>query len=162
MTDYRELDVANPSSSELFNFKQTVKIIFHGYTIKATIGNFDFFDIKLGKNYSRINSNNWNIGWVPPVAEQLAKIIDGYVIFVDYGRVSNCSYDRSVLEIVPSIGYYVASVLPRFNFDPSKVELIGHSLGAHMAGYVGAALNGSLQRITGDLTLKIFQKFIFI
>lgn len=91
---------------------------------------------------------------MPPVADQLAKVIDGYVIFVDYGHISNCSYERSVLEIVPSVGYYVAKVLSIFNFDPLKMELIGHSLGAHMAGYVGAALNGSLQRITGDLILN--------
>ena len=31
----------------------------------------------------------------------------------------------------------------------SKVHLIGHSLGAHISGYAGAALNGQIARISG-------------
>lgn len=86
---------------------------------------------------------------MPPTGKQLAKVIDGYVIIVDYGPIANCSYERTVLEIAPSIAYYVANIIRNFNFDLQEIELIGHSLGGHIVGYIGAALNGAIQRITG-------------
>lgn len=43
----------------------------------------------------------------------------------------------------------MADVIRNFNFDPRKIELVGHSFGAHVVGYTGAALNGAIQKITG-------------
>lgn len=97
-------------------------------------------------------------GWLPPTGKRLSKIFDGYIILVDYGAISNCSADRSVFEIIPSVGYFVADVIRNFNFDPQKIELVGHSFGAHISGYTGASLNGVIQKITGKL--KIINKFI--
>lgn len=80
---------------------------------------------------------------------QLANDFCGYVISVDYGTIANCSYARTVAEIVPSVATYVAQIIERFNFDPKKIEMVGHSIGAHLCGYVGAAFNGDIQKITG-------------
>lgn len=90
-----------------------------------------------------------------PTGFALANATNGTVILVDYKNVSSCSYSRSVQEIVPSIGVYLAEVIARLNLDTDKIELIGHSLGAHIAGYVGASLNGSIGRITGLFKKKI-------
>lgn len=68
-----------------------------------------------------------------------------------------------MFEIIPSIGYFVANVIRNFNFDPQKIELVGHSFGAHIAGYTGASLNGDIQKITGNLNImdKITYDFDF-
>lgn len=79
----------------------------------------------------------------------LANATNSTVILVDYKNVSSCSYSRSVQEIAPSIGNYLAQVITRLELDTDNIELIGHSLGAHIAGYAGASLNGTIGRITG-------------
>lgn len=93
---------------------------------------------------------------MPPTGKQLSKLFNGYVILVDYGAISTCGFLKSVREIVPSVAEYTIDVIEDFKFDPRKIELIGHSLGAHLAGYVGAAFDGDIQRITG-VFLFIFQ-----
>lgn len=87
----------------------------------------------------------------------LSNAIDGIVILVDYGMLSSCTYSRTVSEIVPAIGYYLAGFITSFYLDLSKVELIGFGLGAHIAGYAGCALNGAINRITG-ITFGIKKK----
>lgn len=82
----------------------------------------------------------------------------GYVILVDYALISNCSYGRIAVEITPSVSNYVANVIKSLNFNPHKMELIGLSNGAHLAGYIGAALNGEVQRITGEKKTRIWFK----
>lgn len=84
-----------------------------------------------------------------PTGFALANATNGTVILVDYKNISSCSYSRSVQEIVPSIGVYLAEVITRLKLDTDKIEIVGHSLGAHIAGYAGCQLNGSIGRITG-------------
>lgn len=79
----------------------------------------------------------------------LANVTNATVILVDYGKISDCNYVRSVEEIVPAVGRYIAEVISDLDLDPSKIEIIGHSLGAHIAGYAASALNGNIKRITG-------------
>lgn len=86
-----------------------------------------------------------------PTGIALANAANGTVILVDYKNVSSCSYSRSVDEIVPAVGSYLAQVITELDIDVDRIELIGHSLGAHIAGYAGAALNGTISRITGEL-----------
>lgn len=97
------------------------------------------------------------IGWMEPTGFALANATNGTVILVDYKNISSCSYSRSVQEIVPSIGLYLAEIITQLKLDTDKVELIGHSLGAHIAGYAGASLNGSISRITG-----LYEKQLFV
>lgn len=66
-----------------------------------------------------------------PTGIALANATNGIVILVDYKNVSSCSYSRTVEEIVPSIGSYIAQVIDELELDTDKIELIGHSLGTH-------------------------------
>lgn len=88
-------------------------------------------------------------GWMEPVGKQLASATNGLVILVDYGTISSCTYSRILLEIVPSIGYYLAQFISKFYLDVGQIELIGFGLGAHISGITGSALNGAINRITG-------------
>lgn len=41
-----------------------------------------------------------------------------------------------------------------FQYSPSQIHIIGHSLGAHAAGDVGRRIRG-IKRITGKLIMKM-------
>lgn len=79
----------------------------------------------------------------------LANVTNATVILIDYGDISDCNYDRTVEEIVPQLGLYLSQVISDLDLDPNNIEIIGHSLGAHIAGYAAGALKGSIKRITG-------------
>lgn len=72
------------------------------------------------------------------------------MIAVDFGAISNCSVAQTVAEINPSVAQRVTDVIRMFNFNIRRIELIGHSFGAQIAGLIGANLNGRIQRITGE------------
>lgn len=124
-----------------------MKFIIHGYTDKVqfnqTGSNKFSFLFFLPTNFEFLQ------GWMEPTGVALANATKGMVILVDYKNVSSCSYSRSVDEIVPSVGNYLAQVIEQLKLDTNRIELIGHSIGAHIAGYTGAILNGSIARITG-------------
>jgi len=62
-------------------------------------------------------------------------------------------YPRAVANI-PIVAAYVArfineKLLDEAEMDPSRVQLIGHSLGAHLAGFIGKNTRSKLGRIYG-------------
>lgn len=91
-----------------------------------------------------------------PTGRQLAKTFDGYVVLVDYDDISGCAYGKSVREVTHAMAEYIAEVIRDLNLDPRKIEMIGHSLGAHLAGSVGVKFHGALERITGN-SMIIFE-----
>ncbi|XP_055304651.1 phospholipase A1-like [Sitodiplosis mosellana] len=128
MEYYYQLDLNNTDDRNMVIQEDDIKFLIHGYTDKVQFN---------------------KTGWMEPTGVALANATNGIVILVDYQNVSSCSYGRSVDEIVPSIGSYLARVIQELELDTDIIELIGHSLGAHIAGYAGATLNGTLSRITG-------------
>lgn len=86
-----------------------------------------------------------------PTGKQAAIASNGVAILVDYFNISDCMYPRVAREFAPSIGLRVADVLAKLQILPENVEVVGHSIGAHIAGYIGSALNGKVKRITGKL-----------
>lgn len=93
-----------------------------------------------------------------PTGYALANSSNSIVVLVDYGNISSCNYERTVEEIVPSVGIYLAEFIRSYDLDPNKIELVGHSLGAHVAGYTGASMNGTIFRITGKVHRWNFKK----
>lgn len=92
-------------------------------------------------------------GFVPITGAQLIKVFEGYVRTVDWGAISNCTVNQTTFGITPSVGYFLADVIRNFNLNPRKIELIGRSVGGQIIGYTGAALNGTIARITGRKNL---------
>lgn len=82
--------------------------------------------------------------------------LGGYnVISVDWGNIAkNKNYMLPVL-MTTKIGNLLARIIDNFAalglIEPLDVHLIGHSLGAHIAGTCGASVvSGRIGRITGE------------
>ena len=62
---------------------------------------------------------------------------------MDEGRMCSFLYWKAASNC-DLIGQHVAEFLTFLNVSPSAVHVLGHSLGAHMAGFVGKAMDGAL------------------
>ncbi|KAG7212404.1 hypothetical protein KM043_012722 [Ampulex compressa] len=129
-TEGQVLIVAKDKSIKRSNFdpKRKTKFIIHG-----------FIDTPLSN-------------WVKEMRNELLRHGDYNVIIVDWAGGSLPLYTQATantrlvgLEIANLINYLQTN----YGLDPNDVHLIGHSLGAHTAGYVGEKLGGIIGRITG-------------
>ncbi|XP_021955431.1 pancreatic triacylglycerol lipase [Folsomia candida] len=123
-------NIVKPNRTELletyFNPKLGVKFIIHGF---------------IDTGFS---------SWVVKMAQSLVDT-DVNVFAVDWGGGSLPLYTQATANcrlVGMEIAYFVAFLKDEFGVDPSMVHLIGHSLGAHVAGYAGEKISG-LGRITG-------------
>lgn len=93
-----------------------------------------------------------NASWLHDIRRNYLSIGDYNVIYVDWFAGSSKEYVTSV-KLTRQVGEYVATFLEflgsetQISFD--SIHILGHSLGAHIAGYVGNRLSGKLGRITG-------------
>lgn len=91
------------------------------------------------------------------MARELLKLEDCSVIVVDWHGGSSPPYTQAVanIRLVGAMTAHLLAELARYTgrLKLDHVHLIGHSLGAHMSGYVGytlqTAFNLTLGRITG-------------
>ncbi|KAJ8916054.1 hypothetical protein NQ315_010922 [Exocentrus adspersus] len=71
---------------------------------------------------------------------------------VDWSPVAGKNYvsaKGSVVKVGQHIANFVKSLASRYGLRVSTVSLVGHSLGAQIAGNAGAALNGEVDHIVG-------------
>ncbi|KAH8257829.1 hypothetical protein KR038_001725, partial [Drosophila bunnanda] len=85
---------------------------------------------------------------------------DYNVIVVDWARARSVDYATSVMA-VGSTGKKVAKMInflkDNYGMDLGNLYVIGHSLGAHVAGYAGKNTNGQVHTIVGlDPALPLF------
>lgn len=74
------------------------------------------------------------------------------VCLVDWQRLASFDYVTASTKHTQTVGFYMAKLmgpLPSSRFK--EISIVGHSLGAHVAGYCGDALNGSIGFIYGNL-----------
>lgn len=95
------------------------------------------------------------------------------VLLIDWSTLAAAPWYISAVNNLPTTGKYVARFirfLVRQSYEVEKIHLIGFSLGAEMAGYIGLQLqkwNITLPRITGIYSLPTnyffsnFMKFNF-
>ncbi|XP_011856518.1 PREDICTED: inactive pancreatic lipase-related protein 1 isoform X1 [Mandrillus leucophaeus] len=89
--------------------------------------------------------------WVIDMCKNLFKVEEVNCICVDWKKGSQTTYTQAANN-ARVVGAQVAQMLDilstEYSYPPSKVHLIGHSLGAHVAGEAGSKTPG-LSRITG-------------
>ncbi|XP_012543587.2 pancreatic lipase-related protein 2 isoform X2 [Monomorium pharaonis] len=111
-----------------FNNAWPTKIIIHGWT------------------------ENGNAFWLHDIRRNYLSIGDYNVIYVDWFTGSTKEYLTSV-KLIRQVGEYVAAFIEflksetQISFD--DIHILGHSLGAHVAGYIGNYTSKKLGRITG-------------
>lgn len=93
-----------------------------------------------------------HLGWLHDLSRVLAKYAFCNAIAVDWKSLAGCDYVTSSQINVEKVGKVIAKLI-LFLFDVGfrieNMHVIGHSLGAHVAGYCGKSLNGLLGKITG-------------
>lgn len=97
--------------------------------------------------------DNPSIGrWMRTMVNQFLTFNDLNVFIVDWSNANQFPYGRAVAN-ARQVGRMVASQIRALsslrNSTPSRFHLLGHSLGAHVAGFAGKQLNGALGQITG-------------
>lgn len=84
------------------------------------------------------------------------------VILMDYSAISSCNYVYLAKKITPDLGEYLAKSILRWQLQLNETRIIGHSLGAHVAGEAGTFLTRisrqQLARIDGSSLFDIFSK----
>lgn len=128
-TEGHMLKVQNERTIEKSNFdpKRKTKFIIHG-----------FIDTPLSS-------------WVKEMRRELLKHSDWNVIVVDWAGGSLPLYTQATANtrlVGLELAYFVNFLKDNYGLNPADVHMIGHSLGAHTAGYAGQAIEG-LGRITG-------------
>nr|XP_045613284.1 pancreatic triacylglycerol lipase-like isoform X1 [Procambarus clarkii]XP_045613285.1 pancreatic triacylglycerol lipase-like isoform X1 [Procambarus clarkii]XP_045613286.1 pancreatic triacylglycerol lipase-like isoform X1 [Procambarus clarkii] len=92
-------------------------------------------------------------GWIISMKDALLSREDCNVISVNWAAGSLTAEYYMIRVRVPSVGEDVSKLLVFLQhaagLTPDLVHIIGHSLGAHAAGFAGKKMNGTLSRITG-------------
>ncbi|XP_071953366.1 pancreatic triacylglycerol lipase-like [Antedon mediterranea] len=116
-------------TSSLFNPSKETKIVCHGYTESA---------------YA-----NWMVEMVP----EFLNHDDFNVIRVNWAKGAMAVYGQSTANtriVGAEISYLLDKMKILYGYSADKVHIIGHSLGAHIAGYAGEKQTApKLKRITG-------------
>ncbi|XP_017058058.1 lipase member H-A isoform X2 [Drosophila ficusphila] len=115
---------------------ESVKLIVHGYLGSRTHGSI----LPLRNAYTSQGFEN--------------------VLVADWGPAANLDYPTSrlaVKKVARVLAKLLEEFLQRHGINLEGVHVIGHSLGAHIAGGIGRHFNGSLGRVTGlDPALPLF------
>lgn len=84
-----------------------------------------------------------------------SRILKRNTIALDWGKLSRCSYTYATEFFVPKIGYFLHRALSEvLKLNLRSVNCVGHSLGAHICGYAGAASGGQFDRCFGKRIIE--------
>ncbi|XP_037659804.1 pancreatic lipase-related protein 3 [Choloepus didactylus] len=101
---------------------------------------------------TRINIPGWNTDgkWQRHMCDVLLQVEDVNCVNLDWinGSLTYVSSVNNLRVAGAEVAYFIDVLVTKFGYSPSKVHLIGHSVGAHLAGEAGSRRPG-LGRITG-------------
>ncbi|KAM4670188.1 inactive pancreatic lipase-related protein 1-like [Amazona ochrocephala] len=89
--------------------------------------------------------------WLADMCQRMLTVEDVNCICIDWSSGSRCQYTQAsnnVRVVGAEIAYFVNTLVDNFGYSPANVHIIGHSLGAHVAGEAGKRHPG-IGRITG-------------
>ncbi|XP_066549152.1 pancreatic triacylglycerol lipase [Amia ocellicauda] len=126
---YQDISAVIPSTISASNFRTNLKtrFIIHGFIDKA------------------------DELWVEDMCKALLQEEDVNCICVDWLGGSRCPYTQAannIRVVGAEIAYFAEVLQTNYNYHPSNIHLIGHSLGAHASGEAGKRKHG-ISRITG-------------
>ncbi|XP_062601983.1 uncharacterized protein LOC134263629 [Saccostrea cucullata] len=122
------------------------------YTSLSSVTNSFYKGILKTKIIIHGFTNSIKTKWLYDMKDALLKKGDFNVIIVAWGRgatAPNYNQAASNTRMVGTQLRLIIDMLVRAGAKVSDMHLIGHSLGAHTAGYTGRLLHGRLGRITG-------------
>ncbi|XP_056388245.1 pancreatic lipase-related protein 2-like, partial [Hyla sarda] len=129
LNKYQELSAINRDTITKSNFQKYRKthIIIHGFI------------------------DDGEKSWMVDMCQAMLQAEDVNCFCVDWSGGSRTLYTQAannIRVVGAEVAYFVKALGEMFEYDPSKVHLIGHSLGAHTAGEAGKRQPG-IGRITG-------------
>ncbi|XP_069837853.1 pancreatic lipase-related protein 2-like [Dendropsophus ebraccatus] len=129
LNSHQELSAKNTHSISKSNFRPNRKthIIIHGFLDDG--------------------QKSWMVG----MCQAMLQVEDVNCICVDWSGGSRTLYTQAannIRVVGAEVAYFVNTLKKIYNYPPSNVHLIGHSLGAHAAGEAGKRQPG-IGRITG-------------
>ncbi|KAM5132167.1 pancreatic lipase-related protein 2-like [Mantella aurantiaca] len=89
--------------------------------------------------------------WLSDMCKTMLQVEDVNCICVDWGSGSRAFYSQAannIRVVGAEVAYLINILQDKFDYFPSNIHLIGHSLGAHVAGEAGKRRSG-IFRITG-------------
>ncbi|XP_035378775.1 phospholipase A1 member A isoform X2 [Electrophorus electricus] len=111
-----------------FNSTLPTKVIVHGYRAPAS-----------------------KPSWINNLTEALLRVEDANVLVADWVCGASLAYNKAV-ENYKEVSFQIFTLIKQLKNQGSTLEsfhIIGISLGAHVAGFVGTLFKGKLGRITG-------------
>ncbi|XP_042719656.1 pancreatic triacylglycerol lipase-like [Lagopus leucura] len=126
---YQEISAVNSATIGSSNFKTSRKTRFvvHGFTDEG------------------------EEGWTADLCQRMLTVEDVNCIAVSWKKGARCTYSQAsnnVRVVGAEIAYFVNVLIDEYSYSAADVHIIGHSLGAHVAGEAGKRRPG-IGRITG-------------
>jgi len=120
-------DDVNTLKKTSFDPSKKTKVLVHGFLATCKGGQFE------------------------EMASAFLDLMDVNVVRVDWSNGNGFPFEQATANtrvVGAQIGLFINKLCDEFNMKPADFHIIGHSLGAHTAGYAGSRVNG-LGRITG-------------
>lgn len=86
---------------------------------------------------------------IEPIKNAYLSAADVNLIVVDWSKGAYQPYDVSrqlIAQIAIRVGEILDDLIADYNLDKGSIHIVGHSLGAHIAGVVGRYFHGRLGR----------------
>nr|XP_006978541.2 pancreatic lipase-related protein 2 [Peromyscus maniculatus bairdii] len=128
--NYQVISATDPATIEASNFQldRKTRFIIHGFI------------------------DNGEDAWLLDMCKKMFQVEKVNCICVDWKRGARTEYTQAAYNtrvVGAEIAFLVQVLSTELGYSPEDVHLIGHSLGAHVAGEAGRRLEGNIGRITG-------------